>query len=106
MLFRSVALLRSVGDEVLEVEFHPLRALEKRGQRRGAPPVGSAPSGFWAELECAFLNSYQARMQYAVDMLGHGFAQIEAGPVELDLVKIGGIEFDASTKTLIALAGL
>lgn len=40
-----------------------------------APPVGYAPAGFWAEVECAFLNSYQARMQYAVDAMGHGFAQ-------------------------------
>lgn len=40
-----------------------------------APPVGLAPVGFWAELECAFLNSYQARMQYAIDTLGRGFAQ-------------------------------
>ena len=40
-----------------------------------APPVGQAPEGFWAELECAFLNSYQARIQYAVDTLGCGFAQ-------------------------------
>lgn len=40
-----------------------------------APPVGHAPIGFWAELECAFLNSYQARMQYAVDLMGLGFAQ-------------------------------
>jgi len=40
-----------------------------------APPVGYAPIGFWAELECAFLNSYQARMQYAIDTLGRGFAQ-------------------------------
>lgn len=40
-----------------------------------APPVGFAPVGFWAELECAFLNAYQARMQYAIDTLGCGFAQ-------------------------------
>jgi ceramide glucosyltransferase len=40
-----------------------------------APPIGHAPLGFWAELECAFLNSYQARMQYAIDTLGYGFAQ-------------------------------
>lgn len=40
-----------------------------------APPVGLMPIGFWAKLECAFLNSYQARMQYAVDTLGMGFAQ-------------------------------
>ena len=40
-----------------------------------APPVGIAPQSFWAEVECAFLNSYQARIQYAVDTLGFGFAQ-------------------------------
>jgi ceramide glucosyltransferase len=40
-----------------------------------SPPVGSRPEGFWAELECAFLNTYQARWQYAADSLGFGFAQ-------------------------------
>jgi ceramide glucosyltransferase len=40
-----------------------------------APPIGLAPQGFWAEVECAFLNAYQARMQYAADTLGFGFAQ-------------------------------
>jgi ceramide glucosyltransferase len=40
-----------------------------------SPPVGCRPDGFWAELECAFLNTYQARFQYAADTLGMGFAQ-------------------------------
>lgn len=40
-----------------------------------APPVGDRPEGFWAHVECAFLNTYQARIQYAVDALGFGFAQ-------------------------------
>ena len=40
-----------------------------------SPPIGCRPSGFWAELECAFLNSYQARWQYFADTLGLGFAQ-------------------------------
>ena len=40
-----------------------------------SPPVGSHPDGFWAEVECAFLNTYQARWQYATDTLGYGFAQ-------------------------------
>ena len=40
-----------------------------------SPPVGCRPDGFWAELECAFLNTYQARFQYAADTLGIGFAQ-------------------------------
>ena len=38
-------------------------------------PVGSRPDGFWAELECAFLNTFQARWQYAGEALGFGFAQ-------------------------------
>jgi ceramide glucosyltransferase len=38
-------------------------------------PVGSRPVGFWAELECAFLNTFQARWQYAGEALGFGFAQ-------------------------------
>jgi ceramide glucosyltransferase len=40
-----------------------------------SPPVGSRPIGFWAELECAFLNTYQARWQSAADTIGFGFAQ-------------------------------
>ena len=40
-----------------------------------APPVGALPAGFAAEIECAFLNTYQARWQYAVDTFGFGFAQ-------------------------------
>jgi len=50
-------------------------ALQAGAGMATAPPVGLAPHGFWAELECAFLNSYQARMQYSVDTLGRGFAQ-------------------------------
>ena len=38
-------------------------------------PAGSHPDGFWAEVECAFLNSLQARWQYAGEALGFGFAQ-------------------------------
>lgn len=40
-----------------------------------SPPIGRHPAGFWAELECAFLNGYQARFQYAADSVGFGFAQ-------------------------------
>jgi ceramide glucosyltransferase len=40
-----------------------------------SPPVGCRPEGFCANLECAFLNTYQARWQYAADALGFGFAQ-------------------------------
>jgi ceramide glucosyltransferase len=38
-------------------------------------PIGSRPHGFWAEVECAFLNTLQARWQYAGEALGFGFAQ-------------------------------
>jgi ceramide glucosyltransferase len=40
-----------------------------------APPIGDRPETVWAELECAYLNTYQARWQYAADALGRGFAQ-------------------------------
>ena len=40
-----------------------------------APPAGMSPAGFGGHLECAFLNTYEARWQYAVDTLGNGFAQ-------------------------------
>jgi ceramide glucosyltransferase len=40
-----------------------------------SPPIGCVPRSFWAEVECAFLNTYQARWQYAADTLGFGFAQ-------------------------------
>jgi len=57
------------------------------------PPIGSQPDGFWAELECAFLNTYQARWQYIADAFGFGFAQ---GKTMLwrraDLDRAGGIE--------------
>jgi ceramide glucosyltransferase len=57
-----------------------------------SPPVGCDPVGFAAELECAFLNTHQARWQYAADSIGFGFAQ---GKTMLwqrtDLDRAGGI---------------
>lgn len=40
-----------------------------------APPVGACPQDLAGEIECAFLNTYQARWQYASDSIGFGFAQ-------------------------------
>jgi ceramide glucosyltransferase len=40
-----------------------------------APPIGTHPKSVWAEIECAYLNTYQARWQYVADSLGLGFAQ-------------------------------
>ena len=58
-----------------------------------SPPIGSQPQSVWAELECAFLNTYQARWQYIADACGFGFAQ---GKTMLwrraDLDRAGGIE--------------
>ena len=39
------------------------------------PCVGARPDGLAGSLECAFLNSNQARLQFAADSLGQGFAQ-------------------------------
>ena len=38
-------------------------------------PAGSRPQSFGAEVECAFLNAFQARWQYVGEALGLGFAQ-------------------------------
>ena len=38
-------------------------------------PLGSRPRNLWAELECAFLNSFEARWQYCAEAAGFGFAQ-------------------------------
>jgi ceramide glucosyltransferase len=79
-----------------------------------SPPIGSRPQGFWAEIECAFLNTYQARWQYLVDAFGNGFAQ---GKTMLwrraDLEAAGGIEAlarevaeDAAATKIVRNAGL
>ena len=34
-----------------------------------APPIGTRPESFAAEIECAFLNTYEARWQYAGEFL-------------------------------------
>ncbi len=70
--------------------------LESWGEDTGlvcSPPLASRPIGFWAEVECAFLNTYQARWQLAADAVGLGFAQ---GKSMLwrrsDLKDAGGVE--------------
>jgi ceramide glucosyltransferase len=79
-----------------------------------SPPAGCRPVGFWANLECAFLNAYQARAQYFADSLGIGFAQ---GKSMLwrraDLEAAGGIRAlgaeiaeDATATKIVRSAGL
>jgi len=62
-----------------------------------SPAIGCAPQSVWAELECAFLNTYQVRWQCFVDSIGLGFAQGKAMLWRRDLLdRMGGIEVLAS----------
>ncbi len=40
-----------------------------------SPPIGIRPDGFAARLECAFLNTFQAKFQMASAAIGNGYAQ-------------------------------
>src|ERR1043166_8879896 len=78
-----------------------------------APPVGGKAAGFWANLECAFLNTYQARWQYAADTIGMGFAQGKTLACRRSLIEAhGGIRAlgaeaaeDAAATKLVRAAG-
>jgi ceramide glucosyltransferase len=77
-------------------------------------PVGSQPGSFWAEVECAFLNTFQARWQYAAERLGFGFAQGKTMLFRRSIVERGGgiralgaeMAEDAAATKLIRTAGL
>jgi len=77
-------------------------------------PIASRPGNFWAELECAFLNTYQARWEYAADSLGCGFAQGKSMMMRRSVVDRGGgiralgaeIAEDAALTKLLRAAGL
>lgn len=77
-------------------------------------PIGSCPHNFWAELECAFLNTLQARYQYVSESLGFGFAQGKTMLFRRDVVeRAGGIRAlaadtaeDAATTKMVRSAGL
>lgn len=79
-----------------------------------SPPVGSKPANFWAEVECAFLNTFQARWQFVADAAGIGFAQGKSMLFRKDIVERGGgirrlgaeLAEDAATTKLIHEAGL
>jgi ceramide glucosyltransferase len=79
-----------------------------------SPPVGCRPVGFWAELECAFLNTYQARFQYTADTIGMGFAQGKSMLWKRDVLeREGGIRAlaselaeDAAATKVVRRAGL
>lgn len=55
-----------------------------------SPPVGRASQGFASQLECAFLNSYQARWQSTADALGFGYAQGKVMYFHRSVINAGG----------------
>jgi len=55
-----------------------------------APAVGIRPENFWGAVECAFLNTNQARWQLAADSLGIGFAQGKTLFWARDVLRAGG----------------
>jgi ceramide glucosyltransferase len=79
-----------------------------------SPPVGSRPNNLWAELECAFLNTHEARWQYVADSIGLGFAQGKSMLWQRELLeRAGGIEAlgmelaeDAASTKLVRGMGL
>jgi ceramide glucosyltransferase len=77
-------------------------------------PIASRPANFWAELECAFLNTYEARWEYAADSLGFAFAQGKSMLMRKSVIELGGgiralgaeIAEDAALTKLLQAAGL
>ena len=78
-----------------------------------SPPIGCLPDGLWAEVECAFLNGYQARWQYFSDTMGFGFAQGKTMLWRRDeLDRAGGLRMlaqemaeDAASTNVVRAAG-
>ena len=76
-------------------------------------PIGARPANFAAELECAFLNTYQARWEYVSDTLGMGFAQGKNMLFRRDILEAAGgiralgadIAEDAATTKLVRSSG-
>lgn len=77
-------------------------------------PIGSRPKNIWAELECAFLNTFEARWQYCVETMGAGFAQGKTMLWRRDVMDWGGgiralaaeIAEDAASTKLVRRQGL
>ncbi|MGH6852923.1 MAG: ceramide glucosyltransferase [Methylocella sp.] len=77
-------------------------------------PLGSRPGNLWAELECAFLNTFEARWQYCAEAMGLGFAQGKNMLWRRDILEAGGgiralgaeIAEDAAATKLVRRQGL
>jgi ceramide glucosyltransferase len=93
------------------------RLFARWGKKTGlvcSMPQGSHPSNLGAELECAFLNTFQARWQYCGEGFGSGFAQGKTMLWRKDILEAGGgirtlgaeIAEDAASTKLVRGAGL
>jgi ceramide glucosyltransferase len=79
-----------------------------------SPPLGVMPQGRSAELECSFLNTFQARWQFCADALGAGFAQGKSMMWRREIVEAAGgiaalaseIAEDAAATKLVRAAGM
>lgn len=77
-------------------------------------PLGSRPRNLWAELECAFLNTFEARWQYCAETMGPGFAQGKTMLWRREIMEAGGgiralgaeIAEDAASTKLVRSQGL
>jgi ceramide glucosyltransferase len=107
-----------VADSNVVLPSDCLQRLQARWRRNtGAVcsmPIASRPQNFPAELECAFLNTLQARVQYAAEALGRGFAQGKTMMFRRDLIDATGgwrmlaaeTAEDAAMTKLVRAAGL
>jgi len=58
-----------------------------------SPPLGILPRSFWAKVECATMNTFQAKWQLLVAKLGFGFCQGKAMMVyKKAFQEMGGME--------------
>jgi ceramide glucosyltransferase len=79
-----------------------------------APPIGTRPETFAAVIECGFLNTYEARWQYAGEAFGFGFAQGKTMLWRRQVLEAGGgiealgaeIAEDAAATKLVHAQGL
>jgi ceramide glucosyltransferase len=63
-----------------------------------SPPIGTIPENYWAWVEIAWLNTFQAKWQVIVDFIGYGFVQGKVMAVnKKQFESFGGLAALAST---------
>ncbi|MBN9061962.1 MAG: glycosyltransferase [Rhizobiales bacterium] len=65
-------------------------AWDKSAGLVAAPPAGTHTLNFGADVEAAFLNTHQARWQYAANAIGFGFAQGKNLMFRRDILRAAG----------------